>query len=167
MIDQLCAHVISGGSVIDWAKLLGVPYVEVAKWVTGNESHRKQFYGALALSKEYFKQAVISELKHIASTDIRELFTENNTVKDPKDWPDHLARAVKSIEVDELFEGYGKERTQIGVTRKIQLWDKPKALELIGRHLAMFTDKTEVSGKMTLEDLVVAAAEINAKLDPK
>jgi hypothetical protein len=167
MIDILCAHIISGGSVIDFAKLIQVPYVDVAKWVTEDDARRKQFYGALAMAKEYFKASVIQELKAIASTDIRELFKPDGTVKDPAEWPDHLARAVKSIEVDELFEGYGKERTQIGITRKIQLWDKPKALELIGRSLAMFTDKTEVSGKLSLEDLVLAAAESGAKLESK
>jgi hypothetical protein len=167
MIDILCAHVISGGSVIDFSKLIQVPYVDVAKWVTSDDTRRKQFYGALAMAKEYFKASVIQELKAIASTDIRELFNDNGTVKDPKDWPDHIARAVKSIEVDELFEGSGKERTQIGLTRKIQLWDKPKALELIGRSLAMFTDKAEVTGKLSLEDLVVAIADSGAKLDPK
>lgn len=167
IIDMLCAHIISGGSVIDFAKLLNLKYVDVAIWVTNDESRRKQFYSALAMSKEYFKAAVVQELKAIASTDIRELFTETGTVKEPKDWPDHLARSIKSIEVDELFEGTGRERTQIGLTRKIQLWDKPKALELIGRHLAIFTDKTELSGKLTLEDLVVAVAESGAKLEPK
>jgi len=167
VIDVLCAHIISGGSVIDFARLMNVPYVEVAKWVTDDESRRQKFYSALGMAKEYFKAAVIQELKCIATTDIRELFKDDGTVKEPHLWPDHLARAIKSIEVDELFDGTGKDRTKIGLTRKIQLWDKPKALELIGRSLAMFTDKTEVSGKLSLEDLILAVAQSGDKLESK
>ena len=37
-------------------------------------------------------------------------------------------------------------KTRYGNTVKIKTHDKPKALEMLGRHLALFTDKTEISG---------------------
>lgn len=46
-----------------------------------------------------------------------------------------------------------------GIEREIKMYDKPKALELLGRHLGMFKDKVEVSGleeeKKKLDDILL------------
>lgn len=56
-----------------------------------------------------------------------------------------------------------KELSQIGHNppdEMVKTSDKIKALELIGRNIAMFTDKVETSGVIKLEDLVVASMKI-------
>ena len=68
-----------------------------------------------------------------------------------------LRKALASVEVDELFEGTGKDREQTGYTKKIKTTDKLKALELLGKHLKMFTDVTEVRGLEGLGDRLRAA----------
>lgn len=97
---------------------------------------------------------ILRELLHLATSDLRKLFDEKGVLLPPDQWPDDSAIAVSSVEVDELWEGYGAERIQVGVTKKVKFWDKPKSLELLGKHLKLFTDKMEVSGKVTIEDLV-------------
>lgn len=87
---------------------------------------------------------VLVELIKLAKADIRRVFKDDGDLKAVKDFPDDIAAAVSSVEVDELFEGHGKERVQIGYTKKIKFWDKPKCLELIGKHLKMFTDVIEI-----------------------
>lgn len=89
---------------------------------------------------------VISELKKIAFLDIRGAFNDNGSLKDIKDIPDDVARAIAGIEIDDLFEGYGGDRTRIGYTKKLKLNDKTRALELLGKHLKILTDKVEHSG---------------------
>lgn len=46
-----------------------------------------------------------------------------------------------------------------GIEREIKMYDKSKALELLGRHLGMFKDKVEVSGleeeKKKLDDILL------------
>lgn len=54
--------------------------------------------------------------------------------------------------------------TQNGRTRKIKLHDKLRALELIGRHLAMFTDKQEIKIDTTEEDKAAAVNQLKEML---
>ncbi|HUW76864.1 MAG TPA: terminase small subunit [Gallionella sp.] len=86
---------------------------------------------------------VIGELSKIVHADLRKLFTENGALLEVKDWPDAIAGAVSSLEVDELFDGQGKERKQIGYTKKIKLWDKNSAIEKAMKHLGMFERDNE------------------------
>jgi hypothetical protein len=41
----------------------------------------------------------------------------------------------------------GGEPADVEHTAKIKFWDKRGSLELLGRHLKLFTDKTELTGK--------------------
>jgi phage terminase small subunit len=100
---------------------------------------------------------VLKELFRIASVDIGEAFDDKGNLKPLKEIPQDIRRAMQSIEVDELFDGFGQDRQQIGVTKKIKFWDKPKALELLGKHFKLYTDKVEHSGAVTLEALVTAS----------
>lgn len=102
---------------------------------------------------------VIQELVYIGHSDIRELFDDAGCVRPVKEWPEHIARAVASIEVFEEYQGSGSERQYIGQTKKVKFWDKPKALELKGKHEKLFTDKVEHSGAVTLEQLVAGSVE--------
>ncbi len=90
---------------------------------------------------------VLVELIKLAKADIRRVFNDDGSLKSIKEFPDDMAAAVSSVEVEELFEGFGKERHQIGYTKKVKFWDKPKSLELIGKHLKMFTDVIEIKSE--------------------
>lgn len=102
---------------------------------------------------------VLAEIAKVAFFDPRKLFDENGLCKPIKDLDDETAMAVAGLEVFTEYEGKGDDRTESGVTRKVKLADKLRALELYGRHLKLFTDKHEHSGKVTLEGLVCGGAE--------
>lgn len=99
---------------------------------------------------------VLLELSRIAFSDLRKLFDENGAVTDPKKWPKSLARAVASIEVDELYDYEDGRRINIGQKKKVKFWPKVPALELLGKHLGMFKNEVDL-GKETLEALVAAS----------
>lgn len=94
---------------------------------------------------------VLVELLKIAKSDIRKLFDENGVLKNPKDFPDDMAGSVASMVVEETWEGYGEQRQMTGYLRKVKLWDKPRALELLGRHLALFIDRSENISENTIK----------------
>lgn len=102
---------------------------------------------------EVKQDTVLRELLRIATVDIGQAYDEEGRLRPLKDIPEDVRRAIAGIEVDEI----GGEEGGIGFTRKVKFWDKPKALELIGKHLKLFTDRFEVEGKLTLEQLVAAS----------
>lgn len=102
---------------------------------------------------------ILLELLKIARTDIGQAFDVNGNMKPINEIPEDVRRAIQAIEVDELFEGQGHERTQVGLTKKIKFWDKVKSLELLGKHLKLFTERHEVQHNLTLEQLVAASQQ--------
>jgi len=113
--------------------------------ILANPKVQERIRAALKAS-EIDSRRVLKELVYLALSNPQDLFT-NNQLKNISDLDETTARAISSIEVVELFEGRGEEKKKIGELKKIKFWDKPKALELIGRHLAMFVDRKEIEIK--------------------
>lgn len=89
---------------------------------------------------------VLTELRKMVHADLRQLFNADGTLKEVSEWPDDVACAVSSLEIDQLFEGKGEERKQIGFTKKLKLWDKNAAVEKAMKHLGLF-EKDNVQSK--------------------
>lgn len=89
---------------------------------------------------EVTQDMVIQELSRIAFLDIRKLYNESGGLKNIQDIDDETIKAISSLETLEEYDGYGEDKEQIGNTQKVKLLDKLKALELLGKHLGMFSD---------------------------
>lgn len=95
---------------------------------------------------------IIMELAKIALLNPKGLVNfDEATIKE--DATDEDVAAVASVKVKRFPTKDGE-----GVEREVKIYDKTKALELLGRHLGMFKDKVEVSGldeeKKKLEDIL-------------
>lgn len=97
---------------------------------------------------------VLQELVRLALVDIGDAYDDEGAPLELKDMPEDVRRAISSLEVEELK----LDDAVIGRVKKLKLLDKKGALELLGRHLKMWTDKLEHSGGLTLEQLVAAGA---------
>lgn len=93
---------------------------------------------------------VLRELKRIALVDIGEAFDAEGRLKPIHEMPPDVRRAIAGIEVEELFEGRGEERQQVGCVRKVKFIDKKGALELLGKHLKLWVDRVEHSGAVPI-----------------
>ena len=100
---------------------------------------------------------ILMELYKIASADLSLAYDDKGTLKNIHEIPEHVRKAIAGIEVYQEFEGAGKERYHAGDTTKIKMWDKIKSLELLGKHLEMFTDKVKVSGNIGLAERIAKA----------
>lgn len=103
---------------------------------------------------------VLRELMRLALVDIGEAFDDAGRLKPLKDIPPDVRRAIAGIEVFEETASDGEGgRCTVGQVRKVKFWDKTRGLELLGKHLKLFTDRLEVEGKLTLEQLINRAVE--------
>jgi len=84
---------------------------------------------------------VLQQLAKIGFVDIKDVVT----------WAGNRIRIRPSEEIDgTLLAEISETETENGGTLKIKLNDRMKALELLGKHLGMFTDKLEVNGAMVI-----------------
>jgi phage terminase small subunit len=93
---------------------------------------------------------VLIELARLGLSDARKLFDEGGNLLPVNAWPDEIAAAVSSIEVEEILSGKGEDRIGVGYTKKVKLWDKNAALANLAKHLGLLADKTEHSGAIEL-----------------
>lgn len=167
LMDVVYSHVANGGSVIELTASWDIPYHWLTHWVRKDPMRTKTLREAQADRLEWTVEKILEELRVLAHTDIREILEPGGAVKPACDWPAHIARAVSSMEISELYEGHGQEKTQVGWTKKIKLWDKQKALDLLAKSTTVFKDQIEVSGKATLEEIIAGAKKvIDLKLLP-
>jgi phage terminase small subunit len=90
---------------------------------------------------------VLRELLRIAMADLGKAYDEHGRLRPIHDIPADTRRAMAGVKVFEEFEGRGEDRVQVGEVREVRFWDKNKALELLGKHLKLFVERMEHTGK--------------------
>jgi phage terminase small subunit len=100
---------------------------------------------------------VIRQLLNSATIDIADAYDENGNLKPISEMPEPLRLAIISVETEELFDGRGDDREHIGTAKTIKIQDRLRALELLGKHLKMFTDVHEIPGLEGLAEEIKAA----------
>jgi hypothetical protein len=153
-LDQLCSHVINGGSPLDLCEKWDIAWDKLWLWVEGNKEYAHKFDKALHAQNEWAIARILKEIRLLSFTDHRQLYDKDKRMKHPTEWSKELGAVVESYEVVEYFEGVGREKEQVGWLKKVKLYDKQKALELYGKYLKMFGDRLEHTGSISLEELV-------------
>ena len=92
-------------------------------------------------------ERVLQEYARLAFFDARKVFNADGSPKSIVDLDDDTAAAIAGLEVMEIYEGRGSERKFVGNLKKYKISDKIGALDSIGKHLGMFIERKEVTGK--------------------
>jgi phage terminase small subunit len=98
---------------------------------------------------------LLKRLVEEAEADIADIFDAAGNLLPVNEWPLIWRQGlVQGIEVEELFEGHGEDRVQIGHVRKIKLDNRVKRLELIGKHVKVnaFQENVNHTGLDALGD---------------
>lgn len=98
---------------------------------------------------EITQDRVLQELAKLGFGDIRDIFSENGSLRHPKDMDPDAAARISSIEVV-VKPVPGTQGQEVEHVAKIKAWDKLGALTQIGRHLGMFKDKLETTGEIVI-----------------
>lgn len=97
---------------------------------------------------------VLLEFRRIAMVDVGEAYDDLGNFKPLKDIPEDVRRCIAGIESEELWEGRGEDRKQVGVLKKVKFWDKKGSLDSLGKYLKMFVEKVELSADDSLSRLI-------------
>ena len=132
-------------------------YSEKTAGSVGNENLTKpeiaaavqQAMNARSARTEITADRVLQELAKIGFSDIRKVFTPGGNLLPIQDLDDETAATMSSVEVV-TRKVPGAEEAEVEHVAKIKLWDKRAALELLGKHLKLFTDKVETNGNVTV-----------------
>lgn len=143
--------------MVSLASAWSVSYADLVTLLQRDAKVWERVQRSMEARKEWAAEAILRELRDLAMSDLRQAFDESGALKPPDQWPDSLARAISSIEIDEFYEGRGDERTQVGWTKKIKLWDKPAALKQLREHLAAGLGAAATGGEMSLESMIEAS----------
>lgn len=78
---------------------------------------------------------LLLRLRGDLDADIADLIDDDGTVLPVSDWPTAFRQGlVAGMDVEEVWEGTGKDRKLIGHVKKLRLADRTKIKELFGRH---------------------------------
>lgn len=152
-------------------------YSENTASETGYENLRKPQI-VIAIQKAFQERAertqltadrILAEIMKLSFINPKSLFNEDGDLLSIHEMPDDVACAIAAIDVGEVKtyrDQDGKPEESYRV-KKIKLWDKRGSLELLGKHLKLFTDKVEHSGNIHLNPLnaVKQQLESNPELE--
>lgn len=151
------------------------------KVIEGIAKHQKKVMD----KSEVTLERLLGGLIKIAESDIRDAFNADGSMKSIREMPDSLASAISAVDSDELFEWKRNKRDQMGTVKKIKLWDKTRAYELIAKLTGLLIERRELAGKggrplipvtpaakidlshLTMDQLVAMGTNLAPLLKPK
>ena len=158
-IDEVCAAITAGSTLVAWCREQALLTSLVAAWIELDDTRRKRYRDALEVRERHHKDEIIEQLRAMITSDITQAFNDDGTLKPLSEIPVGVRHWIAGMEIEEMFEGRGENRTQVGILRKIKLHDKVRSIELLMRNLKMLVEKLEVDGKLSIADLIAAGAK--------
>lgn len=148
-IEDLCEDIADGKTLSEVVRERNIKYKLVFEWIAGDEVRVAAYEKAIQARGQGYRDSVLEQLKAATQADFLDAVNEDGSIKSPSEIPPSLRPVVVGYEESTTADGR--------VTRRIKAADKLRAAELLGRTGAMFTDKVDLGGKLTLEQLVMAS----------
>ena len=149
-IEHISEYVINGGTLPKLCKKHDYSYSKVMAWIYSAPERSKAYEHSLTHRNEFYVQQIMDELAGIAFSDLKQLYDDEGKLLDPKDWPEGISKTIQAVEHQEEYS----KGEAIDNTKRVKMWDKLRALELLGKTMSLYRDRVEHSGSLSLEELV-------------
>jgi phage terminase small subunit len=100
---------------------------------------------------------LLRQLEEELDADLADVYFEDGTLKPVHEWPMVFRKGlVVGIEVEEIFEGRGKDRVKVGEFKKLKFADRFRVKELIGKHrdVMAWKERREIGVDQPLKELL-------------
>lgn len=91
---------------------------------------------------------VLAEIARVAMSDPTALYDRMGKLRPMTEWTEEARAAVASLEIVKRNLASGDGETD--EILKIKVWDKPKCLEMLAKHLQLYEEKVSHSGGIEL-----------------
>lgn len=125
---------------------------------------RAQRAAAVGITQEI----ILNEMSLLALSDVTHYFIDDNgDVKLKPGAPEGATRAIQSVKRKKIIKQDKDGAISISYEVELKLQDKPTPLRLLGRHVGLFPDKIEITGKdggpLSIQNL--SDAELAARIE--
>lgn len=148
-VTEICSYIANGGALTDYASKNNVDYNDLYQWLISDNERREKLRQANIARSEWCKETILNELKSIATLNVADCYDHNGDPLPMDKLPTSLKKSIQSIK--KVIKSDDRGET---ITTEIKFFDKIKAINLLGKELGMFSNKVEVSGKVSLESLI-------------
>lgn len=154
IIETICQHVSMAGNLYDLCKMWHIDYYLLTQQIGANALWEQKMKAARQAGSDYLEERILGELKLMAFVDIRRAYDKSGSLLAMHDLPDDVAASISSVDVDDLFSGFGKDREKVGETKKVRLHSKQEAIKMLGDFRGMWKKADIGNLGKTLEDLI-------------
>lgn len=147
-LEELCASIVEGGTVVAFCRERKLPYSRVALWVADADHRRERVTASAGLRNDYLSDLVIRNLVDFCEVDLADALDANGRFLPLAEMPERVKRAISAFDLGESVDG------EVARPFRVKMIDPGRAVDLLGKMRSMFTQKVEVKGELTLEDLL-------------
>lgn len=103
-------------------------------------------------------ERAIEEAAALAFSDLGAYYNEAGEVRPMSEWTPEMRAAVQSLETLDRDITPG-ERGPAAKVHRLKLWDKPKNLEMLFKHLNLLTERVDINLTVKLDSIIRARFE--------
>lgn len=140
-MEVLFDHIANGGSATQWCMARGLRFSDLMKFIRSNPAYKQEYDQAMEDRKEWAKERLLTEVMDLGTYTLADIFNEDGTRKKVHELPPSLIASIKELTAD----------------GDIKFQDKLKAISMYASELGLFTEKKQITGTMTLEQLIIEA----------
>ena len=85
-------------------------------------------------------ERTLREVARLAYFDPKNCFDQDGNVKELHEMDEDTRAMFAPMEVEERFEGQGKDRRHVGYVKKMKVWDKNTALDKLMKHQGLYKE---------------------------